>query len=137
DCAASAGNRANLSRTLGLLENRNAVRAARSDGRAKGERAGLIDGKIVAAVVLQNESGTDQAGYLAADGEGASRAIYLDHHVCRRRARTADDYASLRRRRRLSLDSDGVERVVGNRRREGNGSVRRNRQIVRAIILQH
>ena len=69
-CALAAGDRAGLHGSGGRSKDRNVIRLTVGDSRLKRESSVAGDGQVVAAIILQNQSGTSQASDRPADGKG-------------------------------------------------------------------
>ena len=129
--------RGGLARRLG--EDGHGVCAAACEFRREGEGAAGGDGQVVAAVILQYQ-GSGQSQDRAADRIRHGRvscAGHCDGCDVRRAegAGAAADRAGLARW--LGEDGYRVCRAAGQLRREGEGAVRGDGQVVAAVVLQY
>ena len=97
------------------------------------------DGQIIAAVVLQHNASSSQAGHSATNGEGCGGAGYLDavDVGCSHGAGPLRDTASLAWRRGLRLDGDSVRAPDRNGGWELEAAICRDGEIIACVVLQN
>ncbi len=131
---------AGLRRIGGLCEHRHRIGRAVEQRRGEGEAAIRADRKIVATVLLQHEAAAGEPTDVATDRIGRGRRaghLHAGHIGSCNDATAVRNGARLQRAARLSRDGDRVRRAIAQRRGEREAAVRRERQVVAAVLLQH
>ncbi len=135
--ASSVGNRASLRRRRWLGTDCYKIGASDGNGGLKGERVARGDRKVIAAIVLQDKTGPEQADDVTSDGKGPRGTRNLNvGDIGGGCAASAGHRASLWRVGRRRGNGNIIPFAVNDGRFEGECAVSTDREIIAGVVLK-